>query len=389
MARKAKPKTPPARRRVFVEDIEDEDDGPELETTQDEDDYLAFIEEIGPRTSVVEIYKHNRDGSKPHCERVSMDVLREDVNAYLRETWGAGKYTLQFKGADRRITATRTFEVLAKPELIPANGHAASNTDKMFEQHLAFMREQNTQQQTMIIALIGALGSRGGGSDPAALLSAVTTSFATLKGAAEPAKQRDLVAEIKPVLELARDLAPAPADESMGTIVREIGRGVVDSLRAGAPAELAPAGRALPPATVSVPVMAPQPAAPAQPMPARATPETLQGWLRIGLEYLKAKAKLGRPPENYVDWVLDNAEDEAPCNAIYQAITTGYGINELLQFDGTIAENPAHVRWFEEFLSEFHKALAEDRRNNDSGGPSGDGSNSPGDESPSGEGPKQ
>jgi len=332
------------------------DDELDLETTQDELDLFTFLDEIGPSAAVVEIFQMRRDGSRPHCERVTMDVLREDVYEYLRANFGAGKYLLQFKSADRRIIKSKVVEVAARASQAPAaNGAAATAGD---DKHTQFMREQMAHQQTLLTALIGGLAQRPIPDiklpDPAAMLTAVCAAFATIRG--EQPKDADWLSKVKTVIEIANDLKTDPKDDSWPGIVRDGVKEVVGAFR-GQPAAL-PAATI--PATASA-MFQPTPA----PNPAPAPAETASGghsfqdMLRVALEYLKQKAKLGKDPEIYVEWIFDNPEEE-PCAAIRAAVEQGATVEHLLRFDPEISQNPGHVLWFRKLHSGIVQTIADE-----------------------------
>lgn len=350
-----------ARRKPVTEDDETEP------ITQEDIDFFDFTEEIGPQISSIDIFKINKDGSRPQCERVTVDVLKADPYEYLRATWGAGKYWLQFKGADRRVKSSKTIDVAARVDA-PQNGHGQPNgPDKsadMLREHLQFMQQQNAKQETMLMGLITALAGRPQPTapDPSAMLTAVVTSFATLKNAAAPP---DPLAQIKPVIELVKELQPeASGGDSWAGVARDVGKGLLEVFAkpSGQPVVIQPA---MPMATM-------------QPIPARIVPAEVatspgarenppvstdpnasrQHWLRVGIDYLKQKSALAKDPENYVDWALDNLE-EPPCGAIHATIREGATIEHLLAFDPEIAQNPAHVQWFTAFLAKYHEALAD------------------------------
>ena len=75
------------------------------EPSREDFDLEEFLDTVGPGTSVIDIFRVKTDGSTPRVGRVTLDVLQEDVYGYLAETFGTGKYDLQFKGSDKRIKA--------------------------------------------------------------------------------------------------------------------------------------------------------------------------------------------------------------------------------------------------------------------------------------------
>src|SRR5262249_30152665 len=79
--------------------------------SQEAEDFFTVLDEIGPGTSHIEIFRMNRDGSRGHVDRVTLQALQEDVYGFLRETYGPGKYLLTFKGQDRRYRGSKVLQV--------------------------------------------------------------------------------------------------------------------------------------------------------------------------------------------------------------------------------------------------------------------------------------
>jgi hypothetical protein len=349
-------------------------------SSQDEFDLWEFIEEIGPSVAVVEIFEVKKDGSRPHCERVTMDVLREDVYEYLRSSFGPGKYLLQFKGVDRRIQKSKVIEIGGR---VNQTAPAAATNGAAAEQHLQFLREQHAAQQTLITTLITGLAQRPIPDvkvpDAAAMLTAVVTAFATLRGDGAKDDSLDKVAKI---IGIAKDLQSGEkTPDSWPALIRDVGKDVIQVLRPQQQAALPTAE----PVQVEVLPEPEQPARPGSPFPgtpAAIHPENaFDGLIRGALGYLKQKAQLGKDPLIYVDWIFDNPE-EPPCAAIRAAVERGATIEQLLQFDPEIAQNPAYVLWFRKFHAATVKAIAEESNSDlDSGGPSGDGSDTGSNES--------
>jgi hypothetical protein len=119
-------------------------------------DLYDFLGSLGPGIASIDVFRMNRDGSRPHVDRITMDAIREDVYSYLRSL-GAGKYLLQFMDANRRYKKSKVIEVADKGTPAPAAPvHNGSNDT------LGFLREQLAQQQTLLLALIGNMGQNRG-----------------------------------------------------------------------------------------------------------------------------------------------------------------------------------------------------------------------------------
>jgi hypothetical protein len=358
---------------------DDIDDGYEFD--QADLDFLDFMEAIDHSVSVVEILQMNKDGSRPHVDRVTIDVIRDDVYGYLRQTWGPGKYLLIFKNAARKITNNRVVEVGGKPPAAtPSNNGNSTSTE-------TFLREQQAQQQTLILALIGAmkppdlsfLANVLKPPDTTAMFTAIAGAVGTLRGKPD---NEDWLVKAKTIIELAQDLRPdGGKDDNPWTVAREVGGRLIEAVAGGAVA--APAAvpaRVLPPSTAVNP-----PAAPAQPGgPQMLTPEQSRAALFEGLAYLKQKATRGSDPEHYVEHIMDNEDTFPWCAVMIGAVEQGATFEQLLSLDPEIGNSPQLSAWFRKLFDELRTEIF---NNGDSGRQTGH-SADPGGNAPAGpEGP--
>lgn len=344
--------------------------------TQDEVDLFTFLEEIGPSTAVIEVFRMNRDGSRPHLETVTMDVIRENVYQYLRETWGGGKYLLQFKNSLRRIIKNKVIDIEARPGFRPGGAPGVA-ADPANDPHFQFLREQHAQQQTLLTTLIAGLAQRPVPDfkmpDAAAMLTAVVAAFATLRG--DPGKDESLD-KVAKIIGIAKDLNQPDKEETWPGIVRDVGKEVVSMFR-GAPAQIPAAVDRPAPAALefrgSPAPMAAAPIAADLPAPTETVVQSFQDYIRLALAYLKQKSQLGKDPEIYIQWIFDNQEEQL-CSALKAAVENGATVDHLLQFDAEIAQNPAHVLWFRKLHAGILRELDAERndRDDDTERPAGD-----------------
>ncbi len=99
--------------------------------------------------------------------------------------------------------------------------------------------------------------------------------------------------------------------------------------------------------------------------------DNLRRWLTAQVAYFKEKAKVGKDPGFWIDYVFENSE-EPGCQAILYAIRQGATFENLLAFDPEIGQNPQLTLWFTELYNGVKSGLSNDDL--DSGRESGNGS---------------
>jgi len=323
--------------------------------SREEMDIEDFLEEWGPQTSVVEIYQRKTDGSMPHQQRVGMEILRADLYGYLREKFGAGKFVLHFKDGNRRIVKNLTVDVGPGEKLNGVPSIVAAPIADDFNKQLmlaliASIRPPDIGAMMTGLGTVMAALKPANASDPAAMLAAMAATFQQLKPA------EDNVEKALKVISLAKDIGGSgePKEENFYSLIKDVGKVVVEKLNPGNGARPAiPAGAmpVVPALTVT--------AANSTPVPV-VVPESpdmlLEKWLRAQLQFLKQKARAGKDVEFWTDYIFDN-EEEPGCHAILEAIERGATFDHLLQFDPEIGENPILKPWFEKLYAALHTEL--------------------------------
>jgi hypothetical protein len=344
-----------------------------------------FMEEWSPQASIVEIYQMMKDGSRPHQERVGIEILKEDLYGYLRQNFGAGKFHLQFKDSNRRIVKGLTVDVAAGrtsmvPLPIPATGGNGDYLKELVIALIASMKPTPLPPPPDIGAMLAGIGAimtavkPATTTDPAAMLTAMAATFQQLKPA------EDNVEKALKVISLAKDIGGngEPREENFYTLLKDVGKTVVEKLAPSGNGQQRPA---IPPG--AVPVVAQIPTiVETQPVPIRVeeSPDVImEKWLRAELAFLKQKATAGKDPEAWADYLLDN-DEEPGCHAVLNAVERGATMEHLLQFDPQIGENPALRDWFVKFYAELHSELFPDV---DTPGPGGDAADAGGNAKPS------
>lgn len=304
--------------------------------TQDEIDLDTFLDEIGPRASIVEVFEMRRDGSRPHLDRVTMDTIQEDVYGYLRNLNGSGKYLLLFKGSDRRVQTSKVVEVSrgggpAGPAIAPTvhpvqtPAAATNGTDPV----VLLLREQLAQQQAMLTTLMASMkgpdltplvaAMNANRSDPAAMLGAVVAAFTALKDT--NADNSDWVGKAKNVLQLAKELQSGGESSEGWSVVREaipmVTAAIAGGGQPGAQSPIAPPGN-------------PNGHADAQ--------------VRAGLAYLKPKILAGMMPvELAFDWIRFNMDNPQWRPLVEKAVNKG--LPGIIEFDPELGNEP-YKTWF-------------------------------------------
>jgi hypothetical protein len=350
--------------------------------TNAEEDIEDFLDEWSPGTSVVEIYEMKRDGSRPHMERVDINILKADLFGYLREHFGAGKYLLQFKDSQRRIRKSLVVDV-GGPKGTTVDRPQSSFMEQMLLTMIAAQKPIPPPPPIDMGTLLTGLGTMlaamkpsppPAGADPAAMLQAMAATFQQLRPA------DDNVEKALSIISKAKDIAgngggntedswPGLLKEGITTVA-----GIFTNRNNGNPP--APARPAIPPG--AQPVTLPTVAAPAHMEPAteKTADMILQEWLQAQLGFLKMKARAGKEPEDWVDYVLDNQEEPGAA-AILEALRRGATFQHLLTFDPEIGKDPVLANWFQRFYEDLQTEL---KKAMDTGGPGGDASNPGGNE---------
>jgi hypothetical protein len=359
----------------------------EEELTSSEVQYAEFLEELGPDNIICTISRFPKSGKDMEwCDDVPIsDATLEG----LRERYGPGKYRLIFREG-RVFRGSKNIKISdffnRNPVMAPASN---GDGDKFYrEMILAMIAAQRPPDvgalMTGIAAMIAANKPAVNGDSPAALLTAVTGVFQTLKGKEENPTER-----LRETMSLINEFK---GDEKAGgdtlySVAKDLGEKVIDAFSGGprppamrSPQPLPSARPAIPPG--AIPVSALPEAAGAE--PAAIVPggeeeqmrRTFIEWIRVQLAFLKDKAKAGKDVEFWVAYMFEN-EEEPGCAAILQALERGATFEQVLTFDPEIGADPVLKAWFQKFYDEVKHGLEEDL---DTSGPRGDVSNAAVDE---------
>lgn len=358
------------------------------EMTSAEWEIEDFLEEWGPQTAVVEIYRRKDDGSMPHIRRVDIGIITADLFGYLRQHFGNGKYVLMFKNEARRVVKRLTIEVEGA-DVKP--GAPVSNGSSTFEQQmiLALIAAQRPAPPLDVGALMAGIGAMMGSlkpaaSDPAAMLTAMATTFQQLK------PEGDGVDKALTIISKAKEIGGGgnngDGGETWPGLIKEgltTAAALLQNRAASNPAALPAQVRpAVPPGAVpvtSIPQTASGAASVTEQAPTTNPDELLKQWLTAQIGFLKMKARAGKNPDDWADYTEDNAE-EPGCAAILEALRRGATLQHLLTFDPEIGKDPLLAGWFQRYYESLQAPIDETM---DSSGTGGDAGNPPGHEKPS------
>lgn len=327
-----------------------------------EEDLYTFLEEVGTGISTVDIFRLNKDGSRPHVDRVTLDALKDDVYGYLR-TLGAAKYLLQFKSADRLIRKSKVIEVAGG---VSPNGVGVIPASGGFD-HVQFMREQMAQQQTLLMTLISTMGNSSKGPDLSFLsgvlkppdITPVVTLLAAMIGKKD---EGGGLALAQTIVKMSRDLAPdGGKDESWLSVIRDVGGKVVDNIGSTLrqPVALLPAGNPIgdPRFPTGTAVRTPQEPVVETGGNPTVTRANFAAYLGQALVYLKTKAAAGKDVETIADFIVENVE-EPHWTAVLGVIEQGATFENLLEFDPSIGQDPKLTAWFRSLYNELRDSIA-------------------------------
>lgn len=350
--------------------------------SQEEIDFETFLDEVGPGTSTIEVFRYKRDGTRGQLDKIGLDVLREDVYGYLRESYGPGKYWLVFKGSDRKYKGSKIL-IVDDPKVrtddsrpAVANGGGDPLMRDLLLAMIAAQKPIPPPPPPDIGAMMTGLASMlvamkpASAPDATSMLTAVATVFSTLRG---PQKDEDWLERAKVIIGLAKDLQPDNnKEENFWSVAKDVGKEVITRLQIG-PAPAAANGAAPVMVHAGAP-MATTVTNTAQAAPQQEQPQnmpTFEQWLKAGIEYLRDKALRGKTVDWMIDRVLEDS-DEPQWSAVIEAIKKGATFENLLQFEPSIGQNPQLTGWFKALYDGLH---AEIHKPVDTSGPGGDANN--------------
>jgi hypothetical protein len=381
--------------------------------TTEELDLDEFLTEIGPSTAVIHILRLKPDGSRPQLGKTTMEAIREDPYEYLRQTYGGGRFMLMFRGSDRRIHGAKTLEVEGAPLVqgAPAANNGATEEKLPFHDRLLLYNALRPQAPAVdmgamlagMAAMMTALRPADPKqTDPLEMFRSMMTMLESMK----KKEEKDPLTQLREVAGVIKEFSGDGGKEadSMWGAITSIGKDVIEKAApilgqvatARVPAQpIAPAPvvartqkdlRLNPPMIPAGAVPGEVPGLPAGTVVAGATSsvspanaeENLRKWLGAQIALFKIKARAGKDPGFWIDYVFEN-DEEPGCQAVLYAIRQGATLENLMAFDAEIAQDVQLTAWFREVYNGVRAGLLQGSM--DSGGqggnPNDDSANAP------------
>lgn len=331
-----------------------------------DDDLVKFFSDKGEDVTI-KVYKYDSATNRPNFRAdTDLDGFSE---VWLQNNFGPGKYSLRAYRAGNYVGG-RTVNIgegIAKnPSPVPGREiiiPQPAGADPMIQMQLEQMRLDAQTNRELLLKLIDRQSGDGGKST----LTELAEAMAILKTAQpqqESTSPMKLISDALPVIKQLIDMAagrPEKSDSWVG-----LARDVV--------AELPNVISKLP---IRQPAAAEQPA-PAvvqlNPQPAISAGDIISQ-LKKGLEYLKKRALKKSDPSDYVNIVLDMAEDWPP-EYVDSFLETPY--EEFGKLDPDLMD-PVYRPWFEKLFQELRNALSELPEPGTPAGEAGDTGNTKGD----------
>lgn len=359
----ARKKPPNVQRMAAHSPADDQDSEFDQETVTDIEQFLSGQSE----QSTVTIYRVGKAGERDGFLDImsATGMQTPGPEQVLRDNYGAGHYRLKLKAPNKagvlKYAGMKTITIAERPGGSSSNGNSNSRPHNMED----YLREENAKTQQLLLAMIASnkpqqLDMAGlaalitavtGGGNKQSDLGAVVQAFTILKQSAEPGNG---LAQVKDVLEIARSISGGPAapagaeetDTSWTGIIKGVLGAFGGAAAAGQPQRMIPA---------RAPAVAPAAEAgdeDEQP----GDEEMFQRILAGQLAFLKTKVTSPKPVEWWIQYAIDNA-DETGMQVLFTALRGGATFDHLLQFDPTIASDPAVRVWFQKFYDGLKGSL--------------------------------
>lgn len=348
-------------------------------------EYQDFLTGLGDGNASVTIHRFPKFGNVMEwCDNTTLDQATLDA---IRENHGPGKYKLSFRGPQGMLGTKNV--CISAPYNKDGNGRNAH--DKSAE---TFLQSQLAMQQNLLMSVMSGMRGPDMGAmmaglaavmtalkpadsskpvDPVQMFQTMMTMFQTLK------PEKDSLAQLREVAGVIKEFSNdgGGGEGGMWGAISSIARDGIDKLApvlgnltgkqnpavspfrpdaAGRPAALLPAS-----ATGRAEVVTP----PAAESPTVSAEENLRRWVSAQIGFFKDKAKAGKDPGFWVDYIFENSE-EPGCQAVLYAIRQGATFDNVLAFDPEIGQNPQLTLWFKELYEGVKSGLSDD--NMDSGG---------------------
>lgn len=350
-------------------------DGVDLPLTQEEEDFEDFLNSGGPATSWVEFYRLEKDGNFWNYDKQPYSVIKgQGLDDYIRNEHGPGKWQVVLKDTKRRWLTSKIFYIGGKSA---TQTQAATQTNGKEDLHLQFMREQMAAQQTMMIAMLGAMKGPDVGSmlqafaammpknDLGTMFGALTTAINSFKP-----QQENKLEDLKNLAGIIADLRGADGEKkdenTWPALIRDGLSMFAGGAATGGPPQAAVQGRpAIPPGARPVELPAVGTPAPGQPVSSATTtaPVTPAATGKSEIELIRegiagfkryARDKVVIDP-NFVNQIVNSYTPEYL--AVLKALDQGATLEMLCLFDPEISSDTMLNAWFKELYEKLTREL--------------------------------
>lgn len=304
-------------------------------TVDDEADQLNALPPLGTwlaeldEESKIEVHTRDEEGYwSLRCTRPPSVITEE----FLESLGSPAYYKLKSVTPQGKWGPQRSLRIAGIPrvEVLPVHNGTdpVSLQLKMMDMQMQLSREQGNKMHEIVLAMITAPRNAG----PS--ITEMITAFSSLRSVTDNGNGFE---HFKEILEMARDLPgggegkPDALTTMLGMIPKLIGQNQVAPSAALPPAKLIPGN---PPAVAEEP--------PVQPV----NPE-IDARVKL-LQLLKEKARLGKDPAFWADYLYENQNEEAACKALVDLVEA-YTFEQIFQgltnSDPELANEP-YKGWF-------------------------------------------
>jgi len=327
-------------RTVITKELEAD---PPVETappiTENDEELRSIAARIGTSAAKASINRMNPKNARwEHVRSIEPQLVDED---YIGENFGPGSYLVKFLDEKGVYVTGRRVEIGETNPSKPATVSPAGSlppAGNPYELQLQMLREDNARQHEMVMALINknATQSTPGILD---LVKAVASIKEIMPDAANPMRDmQSMIQTLMKGIELGQSQSSDPDSklawvkvvehviEKIPEVAEKLSKGKVGGVQQMDP----------------------------------------QVMLKQGLNYLKGRARLGKDPELFVDFVVENIDD-VQNQLLVRLVAAPF--EEIVKLDPEIGQSPLR-EWFMKLYEGLRDEL---RITSDSGGPAGNG----------------
>lgn len=312
--------------------------------TREQVDFKTFIQSLAPVDARVKIWRFDDAGREVFQGVCQVDSVSEE---FIQTRYGEGDYTVRLVNPAGTYVGTRKISIGPAPIKEPtpiAVPQPVESREQLLSMQIEALRTELNNQRELVYRLVDRLGA--GDGRPSSGIGEVAEALKMLHGFAQPPTMLNSIADIISVVKQLRDISAGSGEgETRGVV------GVIKDVVQAVPEALA-AMRG----TASVERRNFVPALPDTAPPAQITAEDSRlGLLRVGINYLKAKARARSDVGLYVDFIADNFNDPQ-WYPFVSLLERPY--EEVTKIDAELLQ-PLYRPWFESLLNELRNAISD------------------------------